>query len=185
MTPATSLSGYSGLKSNFGPAGAKNFKGNIAGHKYAQLPTMSPEQLNFFQALLSQAQPGTSQGIDFLSKLSGGDQSQFEQLESPYYSALDRAGAQLGSRFSGLGMGGQQSSGFQNALAGQAKDLSELLGSQRMQLQQNAIRELLGLSQSLLGTPTFQNFLTPPKQKSPGFLDCLGMGIGRGLNFFN
>lgn len=181
MTPTSSLSGYGGIKSTFGPAGSRLGKGNISGYKYAQLPTMDPQQQNFYQSLLGGVQPGAQQGVDYLSKLAGGDQSQFEQLEAPYYTALNQAGAQLGSRFSGLGMGAQQSSGFQNALAGQAGELSEKIGSQRMGIQQQAIRELLGLSESLLGQSTFTNFLAPPKQKGPSFWNSLGSGLGQGI----
>jgi hypothetical protein len=181
MFPTTSLSGGGPIKSNFGAAGSTYGKGKISGHKYAQLPTMSPEQSSFFKALLGQVQPGALQGTDFLSRLAGGDEDLYSQLEKPAFTAFNQAGAQLGSRFSGLGMGAQNSSGFQNSLAGAAGELGERLASQRMGLQQNAIAELLGLSKSLLGESTFQNFLVPPRQKSPGFLDSLGGGIGSSL----
>lgn len=176
MTPTSSLSGYGGIKSSFGPAGSILGKGKIAGYKYAQLPTMSPDQMNFFKSLLGQSQQGAGQGVDYLSKLAGGDQGMFEQMEAPAYSALQKAGSQLGSQFSGMGMGGQQSSGFQNALAGASGELGQNLASQRMGLQQNAIAELLGLSKSLLGTNTFENTLFE-QPKKPSFWQSLLGGL--------
>ena len=153
-----------------GPSGSLSKPKNIAGYKQVQLPTMQPQQYQLFNQLLSGAGRNVSGGLDLLGGMASGQDEYFQALEAPYYRALQQAGGQLGSRFSGMGMGARGSSGFQNALAEEAGGLSERLGSQRLALQQNALQQLLQLSESLLGKRSFENALIPRK---PSFLSQL------------
>ena len=164
----------SGYKGNYGPAGASINKPKIPGYNVSQLPQFTPEQMGLFKSLFG-AQPGIEAGIGNLSKLAAGDESMFGQLEAPAYTSFNRLLGQIGSRFSGQGMGGQRSSAFQNAVTGAAGDLSQGLQSRRMGLQQQAISELFGLGQNLLGQRPYQNVLT---EKSPAFWQSLLSGLG-------
>lgn len=88
----------------------------------------------------------------------------------------------IASRFSGMGSGARKSSGFQNANTSAAQQLSESLQSQRMGLQSNAIEQLLGISNSLLGRQTQETGFFPKGQSGwQSFLGGIGGGLGSGL----
>jgi hypothetical protein len=155
---------------------ASGLKGT--GYKQVSTPNLSPEQMQLFQQLLGGSQGGIGAGLENLSGLAGGGQSQFEQLEAPAMRQFQGLQGQLASRFSGMGSGARRSSGFQNASSGAATDLAERLQGQRLGLQQSAISQLLGLSNSLLGTSLSDNFLIPKKKS---FLQELLGGLSGGL----
>jgi hypothetical protein len=135
-----------------------------SGYKLKQVPQFTPEMSNLFDLLLGKSMGGAEGGLDFLSKLAQGDESMFEQLEAPAYSALQRGLGETATRFSKIGA--QDSSGFENMLAGQSSDLAEKLQSQRLGLRQGATKDLLGLSQNLLGQRPYENIL---QKKQSGF----------------
>lgn len=150
------------------PTGLSAPRANISGYKTRNVPNYTPQQMQLFSQLLGGTQgEGLSKGLQSLQGLAGGDEEAFGQLEAPAYSAFQKTLGQLGSRFSGLGA--IDSSAFQNATSGAARELSENLGSQRMGIQQNALDRLLGLSNTLLGQKPFETFL----QKKSGFGDIL------------
>ena len=153
-------------------------RGNISGYKTSQISNFTPEMMNLFQMLLGGTQGGLGGGLDFLSKLSSGDEGQFQKLEAPAMRQLQGQLGQIGSRFANAGALG--SSAFQQEASGAATDLSERLQSQRMGLQQGAIDRLLGLSQNLLQQKPYENVMS----KKTGFMDILGSllgGIGGGI----
>ena len=141
-----------------------------------QIPNFTPQQMDLFQRLLAALGPGAEQGAGFLSRLASGEEGAFEGLEAPYYSALQRGIADTANRFSQFGA--QDSSAFQNMLAGQSEQLAETLGSQRTALQQAAIERLLESSANLLGQRPYENLLKP---KRPGFGSAFGRGLGSAL----
>lgn len=143
------------------PAGMAAPKGNISGYKLRQTPNFSPQQMQLFQQLLGglMGGGGLGGGLDFLSKLAGGDEEAFAKAEAPAYSAFNKAIGQLGSRFSGFGSGALDSSAFQQATSGAAGDLAQNLQAQRLGMQNDAISRLLGLSQNLLSQRPYENFL--------------------------
>lgn len=166
---ASSMGGYGGLR---GAAGsATGLKGT--GYKQASLPNFSPEQMQLFQSLFSHLSPEGS-----LSKLASGDQSQFEQLEAPALKQFGQLQSGIANRFSGMGTGARKSSGFFNAQNTAAQDFASQLQSQRMGIQQQALRDLLGMSSDLLGQRTHDNFLVPKKKS---FLQELLSGASGGL----
>lgn len=156
------------------------------GYQQGQLQQFTPEQMQLFSTLFGHLGEGS-----FLSRLAGGDEEIFNQIEKP---ALKQFTGQLGniaSRFSGQGMGGRHSSGFQNTATGAASDFAEKLQSNRAGLQSNALKDLMGMSQMLLGQRPQEQFLTENK---PGFLESLlgslgslggqGLGMGGSLGIF-
>lgn len=130
-----------------------------SGYKVRQLSNYTPEQHKLFQSMISKLTGGggVEGGIDFLSKLAGGDEEAFGQMEKPAYSAFQGLLGQIGSRFAGSGALG--SSAFQNATSGAAANLAENLQSKRLGIQQGAIERLLGLSQNVLGQRPYENQL--------------------------
>ena len=122
--------------------------------------------MQLFQQLLGGASGGIGSGLEHLSKLAGGDQSYFDQLEAPALRQFGAVQGNLASRFSGMGSGARRSSGFGNTTSAAGQELSESLQSQRLGMQQNAISELLGLSQNLLGQQPYENYLQK-KELSP------------------
>lgn len=169
----TSLSGMRG------PTGsASGLKGT--GYKNVQLNQFTPEQQNLFQQLFSQVSPSS-----YLGKLAGGDQSQFQQLEAPAIKQFGQLQGGLASRFSGMGTGARRSSGFMNTQNQAASDFAQQLQGQRMGIQRQAIQDLMGMSNQLLGQRPFENALLP--QEKPlwqqfllGLSPALSQGISQG-----
>jgi len=151
------------------------------GYKKGQLQQFSPEQMQLFQQMFSQVSPDS-----YLSKLAGGDQSTFDQMEAPAMRQFNELQGGLSSRFSGMGgLGARRSSGFQNTSSAAASNFAQDLASKRQELQRQAMQDLMGLSSNLLGQRPQENFLVE-KQKpwwqeaATGFASGLGQGIGKG-----
>ncbi len=138
------------------------------GYRPSQLQQFSPEQMKLFQSMFSHLGPNS-----FLSKLAGGDQSAFEQMEAPAMRQFGGLQGQLASRFSGMGTGARRSSGFQNTMNQATSDFAQQLQAQRMGLQRQAMGDLMGFSNQLMGQRPYENQLL---KKSPGFLKNLLQG---------
>jgi hypothetical protein len=130
---------------------------------------------DLWSMLLGKIGGPAGQGMESMGKLAQGDESYFQQLEQPAYSAFQQGMGQMGSRFSQMGMGAQQSSGFNLAGSSAAQGLGEQLQSQRLGLQQQAMRDLMGMSQNLLGQQTMQYGLQ--KKQDPSWMGWLGAGL--------
>ena len=141
------------------------------GYAEASLQQFTPEQMQLFQDMFSHVGPES-----FTSRIAGGDQSAFGEMEAP---ALREFSGQLGnlaSRFSGMGMGARKSSGFQNTATAASSNFAQDLASKRMGLQRQAIQDLMGMSKDLLGQRPFEKGLVE-KQK-PWWQELL-MGLGQ------
>lgn len=170
---SSSLSGYKGATG-----------GNIIpkGYNYGQIQQFTPEMMELFKRLFSQVSPDS-----YTSRLAGGDQSLFGEIEAPALRQFNELQGGLASRFSGMGTGGRKSSGFQNASNQAAADFAQQLQSQRQELQRNAIRDLMEMSQGLLGQRPYDQFLVekPQRQKkSSGWGGAVGAGLGGLGGFF-
>ena len=149
------------------------------GYRPAQMQQFTPEQMNLFQSMFGQVGPDS-----FLSKLAGGDESTFNQIEAPAMRQFQGLQGNIASRFSGMGSGGaRRSSGFQNTMNQASSNFAQDLQAQRMGLQRNAIMDLHGMSNDLLGQRPYENFLM--KQEPGGFQSFLekifgGLGSGAG-----
>lgn len=152
------------------------------GYTEGRLQNFSPEQMQLFQQMFSQVSPDS-----YLSKLAGGDQNLFNEIESP---ALQQFSGELGgiaSRFSQGGggqgaLGSRRSSGFQNATTSAASNFAQQLQANRQALQRQAIQDLSGLSRDLLQQHPYENFVAqkPQKPYTPSTGDQL---IGAGGSF--
>ncbi len=147
-----------------GPTGTMNAKNKIpSGYTSGYIQQFSPEQMQLFQQLFSHTSPDS-----FTSRLAGGDQAGFAEMEAPALRQFSELQGGLASRFSGLGgpgaLSSRKSSGFQNSLNSAANNFAQDLASRRMGLQRQAIQDLMGMSGQLLGQRPQENFLVE-KQK--------------------
>lgn len=152
-----------------------------SGYKTAQLQQFTPEQMQLFKQLFSHTSPDS-----YLSRLAGGDQSFFDEIEAPALQQFSGLQGNIASRFSGAGsLGARKSSGFQNTMNSAASDFAMQLQSQRQGLQRQAIQDLMGMSSQLFGQRPYEQFLIPKQQnKSSGWGGLAGAGIGAVGGYF-
>jgi len=167
-----------------GPAGSA-LQGNSAGskekipsgYKKYSVQQWTPEAVQNLKGLWQHVGPDS-----YLARLAGGDQSFFDQMEAPAHRQFQEQQGQLGSRFSQLApgaMSAQRGSGFSNAANQQTADFSMGLAARRQELQQQAIKDLMGLSHILMNEQPYENGLIQKEQKQ-GFDwgGLAGAGIG-------
>lgn len=146
------------------------------GYKVAQMNNFTPEQMKLHEGLFRHVGEGS-----YLSRLAGGDESIFNQIEAPAMRQFSALQGNTASRFSGQGLGGRNSSGFQNTMNQGASDFASSLQAQRQSLQQNAIRDLMSMSGELLNQRPYERSLY--KKEDSGFnwggaLGGLAGGVG-------
>src|SRR5271169_5424998 len=134
-------------------------------HRKGQISQFDPQQMDLYRSLFSQLGPKS-----YLSRLAGGDESLFEEMEAPAFRQFNRLQGETASRFSGMGMGARRGSGFKNEANQQTSNFAQDLQSRRQELQQQAIRDLMGMSNELLGQRPYDKFLVekPQKQQTGG-----------------
>lgn len=173
-----SMNGATGYRGATGSTLGRNNSGSLQGggfndkvpkgYKTAQLQQFTPEMMELFQQLFSNVGPDS-----YLSRLAGGDQSFFDEIEAPAFRQFNELQGGLASRFSGGG-GGQgalssrRSSGFQNTANSAASNFAQELQANRQGLQRQAIQDLRGFSNDLLNQRPYERSLTP---KEPSFID--------------
>lgn len=155
-----------------------------SGYKKASVQNFTPEQMQLFQSLFSQVSPDS-----YLSRLAGGDQSMFGEIEAPALRQFSELQGGLASRFSQGGGGpgalsSRKSSGFQNTINSAASNFAQDLQSQRQALQRQAINDLMGMSNTLLNQRPFEQQLVKKDQSSSGWGGLLGAGLGAAGGFF-
>lgn len=175
----SSMSGFGGMggaqmRSGLGQMGNQVPKG----YKSGQLQQFTPEQMQLFSQLFGQVGPDS-----FLSKLAGGDQSMFEQMEAPALKQFSELQGGLASRFSGMGSGARRSSGFQNTMNQASSDFASQLQSNRQNLQRQALMDLMGISSQLLGQKPYEQFLVEKPQKQNIWGNIAG-GFAQGVPSF-
>ena len=155
---STSMTGSMGYR---GPSGSSSGQtmtgGNIIpkGYRQGQLQQFTPEQMNLFQQMFSNVGPDS-----YLSKLAGGDEATFNQMEAPALRQFGQLQGNMASRFGGMGgTGGRRSSGFQNTMSSATSDFAERLQSQRQQLSRQALQDMMGMSNQLLNQRPYEQFL--------------------------
>jgi hypothetical protein len=166
---------------NFG----KPWKNKIPeGHEQFRQQQFTPEQMRLFQQSFGHVSPQS-----FTGRLAGGDQSAFGEVEAPALRQFNELQGGLASRFSGMGgqgaLSSRNSSGFQNAANQQSSNFAQQLQSNRQGLQRQALQDLMGMSNDLLGQKPF-NVGMVEKQQDQGFDwgGALGALGGGALGFF-
>lgn len=157
------------------PTGYSNPMSSNTGYKTRQFANFTPEQMQLFNALLGKSSGamsggGLSEGLDYLSRLAGGQALGFQQEEAPAYEAYNKALAQQAQRYAGLGAMG--SSSFQNLASQGAQELGMNLAARRGELQRRAIENLLGFSERMLQQQPYSYL--QEKENKPDWLGLLG-----------
>ena len=149
-TSATGIGSPSGIQGNKIPRG----------YKMGQMAQYTPEQAQLFQSMFGQVGPNS-----YLSKLAGGDEDIFNQIEAPAFRQFSGLQGNLASRFSGMGgVGARRTSGFQNTMGEAASNFAQDLAARRQGLQQSAIQQLGQMSHQLLSERPYEQFLTKKQQ---------------------
>lgn len=150
------------------------------GYETGQLQQMTPEQMQLLQQGIGRIGPES-----YLSRLAGGDQSLFAEMEAP---ALQQYSGMLGglaSRFSqggGAGsLGTRRSSGFQNAAGSAMSNFAQQLQAQRQGLQRQALGDIMNYSQMLMGQQPYERFMTKKQEKQPSGWGSIAGGLIGGV----
>lgn len=153
---------------------------NKSGYSTAQVPNFTREQMDLFQQLFSHVGPQS-----YLSRLAGGDQGLFSEMEEPALRQFGELQSSIANRYSGAGLGARRSSGFQNEQTSAAQNFASQLQAQRQGLQRQAIQDLLSNSQMLLGQRPYETYLyQQPKPWWQELLSGLGGSAGQALGGF-
>lgn len=144
---------------------------------YRHFENMTPEQMQLLSQLTGHLSPDS-----FLSKLAGGDQEAFAEVEAPALKQFSALQGNLASRFSGMGLGGRKSSGFKNTMNTAASDFAQQLQSNRLNLRQQALKELMTYGSDLLRQQPYG--LVEKQQKSNPWAAVAGAGLGAAGGFF-
>lgn len=166
----SSMSGYSGSR------GAGQGDVIPSGYRKGQIQQFTPDQMKLLKQMIGKLGPDS-----FLSRLAGGEEGIFNEMEAPALRQFNELLGGLSSRFSGMGdLGGRKSSGFQNSATSAASNFAQELQGNRQNLQRQAIQDMMGYSNQLLGQRPFQSLITPKREKeqSSGWGGLAGAGIG-------
>lgn len=179
MSSMIGNTGYGGVAGPTGRVGNKLPSGTRVG----QYANYTPQQMELHQRGFEQVAPDS-----YLSKLAGGDQSFFNEIEAPALQQFSALQGGLGTRFSGGSgrgsLGLRRSSGFQNTGSAAASNFAQQLQSQRQSLQRQAIFDLQGLSEQLLNQRPYEQFRYDKEKKKSGWGGLAGAGIGAVGGFF-
>jgi len=169
---SSSMYGGQGMR---GTTGASNPNAATGGNRQMRerYQQFTPEAMQLYEQAFGQLKPGS-----YLSRLAGGEQGLFEEMEAPAMRQFAGMQGQLASRFSGLGLGGRHSSGFQNEATSAASNFAQDLQGRRQALQMQAIRDLHGMSRDLLGDYQQEPQQSRLQQILAGALPLVGAGIG-------
>jgi hypothetical protein len=124
-----------------------------SGYEQYSLPGMGQPNREIFDMLKGQFMQGGGDVFKNLLSLAKGDTSAMQGLEKYGMDVFQQQIAPgIAQRYAGSGIG--SSSGMQNAIAGAGGNLASQLQSKRTDLMQQSMRDVLGLGNMLLGTPT-------------------------------
>jgi hypothetical protein len=148
------------------------------GYRKGQVQNFTPEMMDLFQSLFGYLGPDSD-----IARLAGGDQSRFDEIEAPAFRQFNDVLEGISNRFSGGSgrgsLGGRRSSAFQNANTAAASNFAQDLASRRHDLSRQAIQDLMGMSNQLLGQRPYEQFLQPKQQKEPSGWETFGQSALR------
>lgn len=150
----TNMTGNSGTRGNKTGSPFAGGHKSPSGYRSGYLGQYTPEQMELFQQMFGDVGPES-----FLGRLAGGDQALFADIERPALQQFAGLQGNIASKYSGMGLGGRRSSGFQNEQTSAAQQFAQQLQSQRMGLQQQAIRDLSGMRHKLLAERPYEQFM--------------------------
>ena len=155
-------------------------KGDVipSGYRVGKLGQFDKRQNRLYRQSFEDVGPDS-----YLSKLARGDEDVYNEIEAPAFRQFNELQGGLASRFSGMGVGARNSSGFQNTSNQYTSDFAQDLAAKRHELKRQSILDLQGLSRELLGQRPDKKFLVKkdyPQQQPDQSGDLLG-GLLNGL----
>lgn len=144
------------------------------GMKAVTLPQFGPEQIDLFKSLFGHLSPDS-----FMGRLARGDEDMFKQMEAPAHRQFQTMLGDIGSRFSGMGMGARRGSAFNLATGQAASDFAQDLQSKRMGLQQQAFKDMFGMAEMLMGQRPYETELVAKKR--PFWQEMTALGTKAGI----
>lgn len=162
----------------------KMFRDQVpSGYKAGSIQQFTPQQMKLFSQLFGHVGPES-----YTSRLAEGSEDIFNEIEAPALRQFSALQGGMASRFSGMGgqgaLSSRGSSGFQNTMNQAGMDFASQLQSQRQGLQRQALQDLMGMSNQLLGQRPFERTLTQkPQQQSSGWGSLIGTGLGAAGGF--
>lgn len=167
----SSLSGSSGYG---GSRGSRQGDMIPKGYRQGQLQTFDKNQMGLYNQSFDEVGPDS-----YLSRLSRGDEDTFNQMEAPAMRQFSQLMGGIGSRFSGMGMGGKNSSAYQNATTSATSNFAQELQSNRQNLMRQAIQDLRGLRGDLLAQRPQDRFLVEKQKKQNPWGQIVGNLAGQ------
>jgi hypothetical protein len=139
---------------------SSQFGHHARGYRVATTPLMNQQSRDILAGLLNKLSPYTSGAADALGQQALGEGGGLGETKmiNDYKSKILPSILQ---NFGGFGSG--ENSGLNAALSQGSQGLGESLAARRENLQQNSIRDILGLNQSLLGMQPEEFSLQPKK----------------------
>lgn len=152
----------------------------VGGKNVERYQRYTPEQMELFQQQFGLLGPDS-----YTYRMAQGDPELMKQMERGALREFSGTMGNLASRFSGGGTGGRHSSGFRLSQGMEARQLQEQLEAQRAGLRRQAINDLMGMSNTILGQDPYETFLVEPEQKTKwwqkgikGLAPAVGGAIG-------
>lgn len=150
------------------------------GYELGQIQQFTPKQMGLLNQSIKDVGPDS-----YLSKLAGGDQDTFNQMEAPAMRQFQGTLGGIASRFSGQGMGSRKSSGFQNTTTSAASNFAQDLQAQRQSLQRQAVMDLQGIRSNLMGQRPYERTISEkPAEWWEGPLTGFATGAGQAAGKF-
>lgn len=154
-----------------------------SGYKAGTLQKFTPEALDLYKQLFSNLRSDS-----YLSKLAGGDEEIFNQIEQPAWRDFQTAQGQLGNRFAQLApgaMSAQRGSGFQNSANQASQDFAMQLQANRHNLSRQALSDLFNMSNVLFQNQPYERTLSqkPEKPALGGWGGAVGGALGAAGGF--
>lgn len=144
------------------------------GYEVGQLSNFDRKQTKLYKNQFQHLAPDS-----YLSKLASGDQEMFNEVEAPAMKQFNQLQGGLASRFSNMGMGARKSSGFQNTSNQAASDFAAQLQSNRLDLRNKALHDLMDMSNQLLNQrPYERDLFQKPQKQEKGALGGWGGVVG-------
>jgi len=144
------------------------------GYEQFAINNYTPEQEKVFSQSAGLLDPNSQ-----TARLAAGDQSMFGEMEAPALRQFNELSGGIASKFSGAGMGARKSSGFQNTMSSASQDFASQLQSKRLELRNNAIKDMMGMSEQFLGfRPQEKGLIQKPPKEKTQWGSMIGTGLG-------
>jgi hypothetical protein len=166
----TSLTGFPSNRTGASSRGYSTGDNLPKGYRAGQIQQYEPREMQLYNQLRGLAAPNS-----YLSRLAGGDEEIFKQIEGPQMRNYQEMLGNIGAKFSGIGTGGRHSSGFQNTVTSAASNFAQDLAANRQGLQRQAMQDLQDLIDQLLGrNKPYERFAVEKRKKQNPWGDIGG-----------